>query len=63
MNGSGRQARNTNERIITAFEKLSTGETMETFNGENPVLLGEIPQGQPSWLLREGRCLAWSQGK
>lgn len=58
MNGSGRQARDTNERIITAFEKLSTGEMMETFSRENPVLLGEIPTGQPSWLLMEGRCLA-----
>lgn len=58
MNGSVRKARDTNERIITAFEKLSTGEMIEIFEGERSVLLGEIPKGQPSWPLTEGRCLA-----
>lgn len=58
MNGSGRKARDTNERIITAFEKLSTGEMIEIFSGESPLLLGETPEGQPSWLLMEGRCLS-----
>lgn len=57
MNEWLRKARDTNERIITAFEKLSMGEMIEILEGESPVLLGETPKGQPSWLLTEGRCL------
>lgn len=55
MNGSVRKARDTSERIITAFEKLSTGEMIEFFEGESSVLLGETPKGQPCWPLMGGQ--------